>query len=514
MGIKRYIADKDNVITNAYQSNLVTRGTGSNMGLASSLEVFSIYAQATSASVEKARTIVQFPITSSEISGIPTILSDRTAGTIPASGSVDFFLKVYNVATDQTLPRNFTLVVSPLSQSWEEGSGIDLDNYTDLTYGGTGSNWINARATTPWVDINGDEVNGGSYLSASWSGSPLTDYDEFNYRQTFGEKGTGDVEINITGLVEQWVKGTAASGFDNFGAIIKLTGSQESARRSYYTKRFSSRSSEYFFSRPVIEARWDDSTKDNRGNFIVSSSALSSANNLNTIYLYNYYRGQPADLAPVDGDKVVYVSVFNLTASGVQLSTSPNDPVTGGWVSTGVYTASFALNTTASVVYDRWFSTGTVGAGVDDADSVIYHTGTIKPQVFDSENRFYIPRYVTTIQNLEDAYRRNDIVRLRLFTRLKNWNPNIYTVASTDIQNSFVENAYYKVYRIIDNKEVIAYGTGSLNCTRLSYDVSGSYFDLDMSLLEENYSYGIKFSHYINGVYKEQAATFKFRVDQ
>ncbi len=44
--------------------------------------------------------------------------------------------------------------------------------------------------------------------------------------------------------------------------------------------------------------------------------------------------------------------------------------------------------------------------------------------------------------------------------------------------------------RLADNLEVISYGTGSDLETQLSYDVSGSYFDLDMSLLEPGYMYG------------------------
>ena len=65
---------------------------------------------------------------------------------------------------------------------------------------------------------------------------------------------------------------------------------------------------------------------------------------------------------------------------------------------------------------------------------------------------------------------------------------------------------------MIDEKDVIAYGTGSLNHTRLSYDVTGSYFDLDMKMLETGYAYGIKFVYYINGAYQEQPEVFKFRV--
>ena len=42
MSILRYTASLDNTITNAFEENLTTRGTGSNMGLADTLEVFSI----------------------------------------------------------------------------------------------------------------------------------------------------------------------------------------------------------------------------------------------------------------------------------------------------------------------------------------------------------------------------------------------------------------------------------------------------------------------------------------
>ena len=117
MGIKRYYAEQDNTITNAFEANLTTRGTGSNMGLADSVEVFSIYAQANSSSLEASRVLVQFPVTSSIISGVTTILEDRNNGKIPESGSVNFYLRLFNVPTDKTVPRNFTLVAAPTSRS-------------------------------------------------------------------------------------------------------------------------------------------------------------------------------------------------------------------------------------------------------------------------------------------------------------------------------------------------------------------------------------------------------------
>ncbi|HAI36804.1 MAG TPA: hypothetical protein DCM40_00995, partial [Maribacter sp.] len=83
-----YYATKDNTITNAFEENLTTRGTGSNMGASDILETFSIYAQQASSSSELARILIEFPIT--EIS------SSRDSGQIPASGSVSFYLKMFN----------------------------------------------------------------------------------------------------------------------------------------------------------------------------------------------------------------------------------------------------------------------------------------------------------------------------------------------------------------------------------------------------------------------------------
>ena len=71
MAIKRYLANADNTITNAFKSDLNTRGTGSNMGQADVLEVFSIYAQASTTSVELSRVLIQFPVSE--------IISDRNA---------------------------------------------------------------------------------------------------------------------------------------------------------------------------------------------------------------------------------------------------------------------------------------------------------------------------------------------------------------------------------------------------------------------------------------------------
>ena len=71
--------------------------------------------------------------------------SDRTAGSIPASGSVSFYLRLFNARHSSQNPREFKLVAAAVSGSWQEGSGLDMEDYSDLTYNNPGSNWINAN---------------------------------------------------------------------------------------------------------------------------------------------------------------------------------------------------------------------------------------------------------------------------------------------------------------------------------------------------------------------------------
>ena len=171
----------DNTITNAYQQNLSTRGTGSNMGASDTTEVFSIFAQQSTSSSELSRALYKFPVGS-------TIATDRTNKTIPASGSVSFYLKLYNARHSQTLPKDFYLTVAAITRSWGEGTGLDMEGYTDKTYDEGGSNWIRATGSTSWASDGGD-----IYTDASSS------------YEVYFDDGTEDLELDVTTLVEQWL---------------------------------------------------------------------------------------------------------------------------------------------------------------------------------------------------------------------------------------------------------------------------------------------------------------------
>ena len=604
MAIKRYFANKDNTITNAYEYNLKTRATGANMGASDILETFSIYGQVSSSSgysSELARALIEFPVS--------TISADRSAGTIPASGSVNFVLKLYNAPHTQTLPKNFTLQVKPISGSWQEGHGLDMDNYTDLSYDNEGSNWVQAQSgsvkATGTVTFTGNpttdqtitivstdgtsrtyvakassnfgslqfKADGGAAANATQlelaiehasghngkitvsnngsgvltltqatagqagnttivenlanaavanfsngSGPWVSEGGDYHTGQSYSatfNSGSEDLEVDITGLVERWMAGTA---MDNNGVGIMFSSTLESMGRSYYTKKFFGRGTEFFFKRPTIEARWNDARRDDRGDFYYSSSLATADDNLNTLYLYNYVRGKLQNI-PEIGTNAVYVDLYSGSAdvpagSKLLLSGIPANrtgPATGSHVSTGIYKCDVCITAAATpltTLVDVWH-------GGDTKGNSPYFSGSITPKVLKASRFNPNFSYVTKITNLRPIYRRNETARFRLYVRQKDWRPTIYSKASQDIQGVNIVSGSYRVYRIIDELDVVPYGTGSTKHTIMSYDISGSYFDLDMSMLEADYAYAFEFSYYNNaiGSWVNQPEVFKFRVE-
>ena len=74
------------------------------MGSSDILEIFGIFGQASSSSLEQSRILVQFPVNK--------ILEDRNSGKLPASGSINFNLKLFNAEHNQTVPEKITCTVT------------------------------------------------------------------------------------------------------------------------------------------------------------------------------------------------------------------------------------------------------------------------------------------------------------------------------------------------------------------------------------------------------------------
>jgi len=491
MGIKKYYSNKDNTITNAFKGDLLTRGTGSNMGASDILEAFVIHGQ-TSASIsavnaEQSRIIIQFPIDS--------IQADISSGILPANtGSIKFHLNLYNAPHGSSTPEDFTLQMNMLSQSWSEGRGLDMDNYSDLGV----SNWISASSGVAWSETGSSIITGpNTSVTVPFS------------------TGLENISVDVSEQVYKWLGST-----NNYGFLIRFPDAIVSGSDSFYTKRFFGRTSEFYHYQPTIEARWDSSRKDNRGNFYISSSIAPATDNLNTIFLYNVIRGQLTNIPGLANNKLkveLYSGSAAPTGSPLYITDTDGNSVNtvtagllveNGNTVSGVYTASFASTSSLESVYDVWWT--------GSAPRIEYHTGSYEPIPVDTSNLLYDTVYLTNITNLKDSYKKGQKPQLRVFVRDKDWSPNIYTVAKSTVEATIIEDAYYRIFRSIDNLEIIPFGTGSSNnnFTRLSYDVSGNYFELDTSCLEPGYMYGIKFAYYLQGEYREQSEVFKFKIEE
>tara|TARA_B100000212_G_C27373843_1_gene533813 strand:- start:260 stop:1819 length:1560 start_codon:yes stop_codon:yes gene_type:complete len=518
MSILRYTASLDNTITNAFQENLTTRGTGSNMGASDILETFSIYGQASSTSVELARILIQFPLSKA--------IADRASGVLAGSGSVVWKLKLCNAPHFNTTPRSYDLKVSAVSAEWQEGIGLDMEEFSDLTKDNIGSNWYKRAGATGWTNIGGD-----------YHANP-------SFTQTL-DSGLEDLEVNVSDIVEQWLAGQK----QNYGFGIRLTDSFEGffssstglnftgsgditgsnvksdigsihnlngATKSYYTKRFYGRGTEFFFKRPILEAQFKDSKRDDRSNFHFSSSLLPSSDNLNTIFFYNRFRGRLVDVA---GQTYNLPTASFYFSSGSVPEGSPrnfrdsSNNVTSALkstrVDTGIYKVQFSA--TSSIVTDNHpflIDVWSFGGEQVFTGSVITPK-TYRPETFENSTDFVI-----SMTNLKPEYGKNDLVKLRLYAREKNWSPNIYTVAKNKPESKLIISGSYKVIRMIDELTVVNHGTGSLKYTELSYDQNGNYFEFNMNMLEPGYQYGFKFAIYdeYTKSYLEQPHIFKFRV--
>lgn len=463
MAIKRYISTKDTTITNAYRLNLIERATDANMGASDILEVFSIYGQADTTSVELSRALLQFDVAE--------LTADRADGSLPESGSVSFYLRVFNAPHGSTLPRQYSLEILPASSSWTEGIGLDMESYLDVGE----ANWLSSSLGVAW------DTEGGDYLSSSL--------------EQYSDDGDEDLEVDVTSLVEEWLAGTV----ENNGVFIKMTDEIESGdlEESYYTKRFFGRGTEFFYKQPVLEARWNSARTDDRGNFYVSSPSMPTEDNLNRLYLYNRVRGRLRDI-PAIGTGSIYVDFYD--EDGVLLESN----VTGSWESTGIYYVDIAIDSDTEEINDVW---------KDEAD-VAYYTGSIYPVSYEVSNSYANESYYTTISNLKSVYRNTEEALFRVYVRDRNANPVIYAVATAVSQPSIVESAYYRIFRVVDNYEVVEFGTGSLQQTKLSYDGEGNYFTFDMAMLEPGYLYGVQLAYYMHGTYVVQPEIFKFRVEE
>lgn len=470
MAIKRYELTRDCDITNVYTKRFGDSGSLSNDGAADSLQVFSIYNQngiETSSLLNRKSRILVAP-------NFDLINEDTNNGIIPQTGK-EFWLKLFNVKHHENLPKNFYISVYPVTKFWEEGVGLDQDSYFDKDE----ANWEYSEAGVAW------NTPGGDYESVLYTSASVIILEKSQHFV----KGDEDLEINITDQLSNLMDINNQFSSD-LSFVIKI--SDEETNKSVYKKKFSSRSTEYFFKKPVLEVRWNSTIKDDRINSFCSSS-LAGEDNINTLYYNNYIRGELKDIPGITSGSNIYVHLYdNINASGSALGI-----FTGSWISTGSYAVDFFLEQSGTV-YDFWR---------DSSNSNTYFSSSLTLTKFTDP----VLNHKISMPNLKQEYSIEETVRFDLLSK-KLHNINYYVKFQPNVEPIIIENAYYQIKRVVDNLIVVNYGTGSVQHTQLSFDKNGNYFNFPINLLEQGYMYEISYLFKFGNDYREQNDKFRFRV--
>ncbi len=454
MGVFRLYPSADTWITDAHpERSTAIRATGSNHGRSPSLNVFARKGDISSASLELARTLVEFSL--SELSGLIF-----TQGTIPSGSS--YYLRMFNMQHADTVPTSYDLTVYPISKSWDEGVGIDDDEHLDLGY----ASWNDAAALTAWTTTGSDYI---TTMSAS---------------QHF-DLGTEDLQVDVTQIVNEWLTGSDTA---NNGFLLKLSDVDETGSINNYRKAFHGRETLFIDRMPYLEARWSDILKDNRHNF--------AFDNNNSLVLYNFVRGELTTLSSVN----------------VQVKDDIADPqysqsFAAAEVSTGIFTASVYLNSTGSysgsLFYDIWTAAGSTKI-----------TGSFQPLLLTGSAEDINDQFILNVKNLKRVYDTSEQARLVVNVRKKDFVTHMGAISTASLNPEIecIEKMYYGVINDETGEGVIPFGTGSLPYTQLSYNRTGNYFDLWMRSFVPGFKYRLLFLLDINNEINIIDNDFTFKV--
>jgi hypothetical protein len=155
-----------------------------------------------------------------------------------ADGSIvnpTYYLRLYEAEGNTEIQGDYTLDIKPISQSWTEGTGKFGDNPKNTN----GCSWEN-------------RINPTGGTATAWADTGVTVLNVSSSTQTFSNQ-SADVNVEITDMVNMWLDGRE----ENYGMLIRFSGSQETDSTTFGHLKFFSRNTHTIFS-PKLEVRWDD----------------------------------------------------------------------------------------------------------------------------------------------------------------------------------------------------------------------------------------------------------------
>lgn len=500
-------ADKDSYITNKIISNTL-RATDSNTGQAGTIDLFKLYDENTFSGedtpIELSRALIHFDI--------DDLIESMNNGDFDP-GSADFTCSLYlhDVYGGQTTPNNFSLVVYPLSKSFDEGAGRDVVRFEDIDV----SNFITASVSTTATVWESEGANDGGDLSGAnhdyFTTGDLNDgmgVVSFAKTQVFSS-GKEDLNINVTRIVS----GVLSNQMPDSGFRISFISSQEADQKTRFVKRFASRNTTNSAKRPKLIVTYNDVISDKTKNFEFNTSG--------TLFLNTFAAGSPAnllsgsDLSSLTGDDCIKIK---LESGSVSRTYFGSQHKVGSIPITGIYSSSFLVNSFDSDIYPNLtgsaltqdsFEFGVKWLSTDE--TVQFATGSVDIKRRQTTYFFQNPeRYFINITNMQSSYKENEKIRFRMF--IEDFNRKIVFV-KTPLENTgvIVEKCLYRVRDFESGDIIIPFHDPG---TQTSNDSTSHYFDFYMSSLPKGRTYTFDFRIINKGIEATVSdVAAKFRVE-
>lgn len=460
-------ASADTYITNKIVDGL--RVEDANVGRAGTLDLFKLYGETISGSIENhrelSRILIKFDIAR---------LIELTSGTIDInSNSFKANLRLKSVSTNLPVPKNFTVSVFPLAKSFEEGDGRDVSGFTDIGV----ANFLSSSIGEGWA-------LSGAYASGAVGDSNVDYYASGNLQDGLGFRnlevtqnfliGNEDLFIDVTDILSASV----ANIIPSHGFLIAFTGSQEDDAITRFVKRFASRHVTQQSLRPRLEIGFNDSIFDSHASAYFDSSG--------SLYLRNYVGSSAQNLLsasnPITGNNCLQIVLS--TGSYAKVISASQESI-GGYPKVGSYFGSFFIS-----AQDQ----GIVSGSVKLADHIAASGSIIFSETWkslDGSVTFLSTHLTCSITNVDSfnavpnqivikttnsksKYHKNSSYKLRVFAFDPYYEPTVVRVPKS-IKSLYPET-YYRI-RDIEGEVYIPFDKMG-GSTRLSNDEGGMFFNL------------------------------------
>ena len=146
-------------------------------------------------------------------------------------------LRLYETEGVSGLSEEYKIAAYPLSQEWDEGVGKEADDPKTTD----GCSWLYRKNRDGASELEWT-TQGGTYIA----GDEVT--------QSFSSESP-DINMDITTVAKKWFGGVN----ENYGLLLRLSGSRETSTGSFEDLKFFSRQTNTIYS-PKLELRWDDSS--------------------------------------------------------------------------------------------------------------------------------------------------------------------------------------------------------------------------------------------------------------